>query len=59
MRKVVVSNIETETLYGISVIHNLITGEYYTFLGDNKITANSRSDIAYKINCLQAYPSGI
>lgn len=57
MRKVVISNIEAETIYGISVTHNLITGEYYTFLGVNKITANSRSDIAYKIKCLQAYPS--
>ncbi|AOZ97901.1 hypothetical protein bhn_II102 (plasmid) [Butyrivibrio hungatei] len=54
-----ICNIEHEQIYGIDVIHDTSTGEYYAFIGGNRISATDRSTIAFEINVLQSYPSGV
>ena len=54
--------IEIIYIYGCRVQHDTINGTYKYFVGDTKntvIETASRSDMAYKINCMQSYPSGL
>ena len=49
-------------IYGCRVQHDITNNTYKYFVGDvnnTVIETTSRSDMAYKINCMQSNPSGI
>lgn len=49
-------------IHGCRVEHDIVNNTYKYFVGDvnnTVIETTSESDMAYKINCMQSYPSGI
>ena len=54
--------IEIIYIYGCRVQHDITNGTYKYFVGDTNhtiIETTSQSDMAYRINRMQSYPSGM